>query len=129
MSAFRVMLLLWLAVFVIQSAFNAVITNFDADDSDEDDPEWLMAPAIVSRFVATAMGLFVLIVVFRTRMYVRNRYGIPEETCNGCEDCCCAFWCTTCTVCQMLRHTADYNTYPAGCCTEDGLTAGAPEVV
>lgn len=129
MSAFIVMVSIWLVVAIIQSVFNIVIDVFDADDSTEDDPTWLLAPDIISRVVATAMAVFVLIVVFRTRLYVRHRYGIPEASCNGCEDCCCAFWCTPCTVCQMLRHTADYNTYPGGCCTEDGLAAGAPEVV
>ena len=31
------------------------------------------------------------------------------------------FWCSCCTVAQMARHTADYETYAARCCSDTGL--------
>ena len=73
--------------------------------------------------------LFVLIVTIRARAHIRGRYNIPEKRCVGCEDCCCAFFCSPCTICQMSRHTADYHKYGSACCTEDGLIDGAPDVV
>lgn len=41
---------------------------------------------------------------------------------------CCAFWCTCCTIAQISRHTADYEHYPAFCCTESGLAENAPAI-
>jgi Cys-rich protein (TIGR01571 family) len=74
--------------------------------------------------------LFCVIVTMRLRNYVRHKYTIPATTCDGCcEDCCCAFWCLPCTVCHVSRHTADFRNNPAGCCTDNGLYRGAPNVV
>ncbi|KAL9180871.1 hypothetical protein ACHAXT_011324 [Thalassiosira profunda] len=73
--------------------------------------------------------LFVMVLVCRTRRQIRDRYSIPEQQCRGSEDCCCAFWCTCCTVSQMARHTADYETYAGLCCSETGMPAHAPSIV
>jgi len=73
--------------------------------------------------------VFFLFIVIRTRGYIREKYGIREKYCEGCQDCCLGFWCPCCTVAQMARHTADYRTYSAGCCTETGLAGGAPDIV
>ena len=78
-----------------------------------------------------SLGLFVylLIVVMNTRNYIRRKYAIPERDCNGCEDFCCALWCQCCTITQIARHTADYDTYAAACCTENGLPPHVPNPV
>jgi Cys-rich protein (TIGR01571 family) len=57
----------------------------------------------------------------RTRNLVRRKFKIGKSF--GCfGDCCCAFWCSACSVCQMASHTADYrNRHKARCCTETGL--------
>lgn len=52
---------------------------------------------------------------------IRNKYQIPEDRCLGCEDCMCATFCMPCTICQMGRHTADFDTYRGTCCTKSGL--------
>jgi hypothetical protein len=39
-----------------------------------------------------AFGIFYVVIMARARCRVRSRYGIPERTCHGCEDCCCAFF-------------------------------------
>jgi hypothetical protein len=39
-----------------------------------------------------------------------------------CEDCCLATFCNCCTIMQMARHTADYTSSRATCCTANGLT-------
>jgi hypothetical protein len=57
----------------------------------------------------------------RTRRAIREKHAIPEQTCVGCEDVVCVACCGCCTVVQMSRHTADYDKYPAHCCTETGL--------
>lgn len=65
--------------------------------------------------------LYFLYMVTQTRRIVRREFDIPELRCHGHEDCCMAVFCTCCTIAQMGRHTADYETYQSYCCTETGL--------
>jgi Cys-rich protein (TIGR01571 family) len=76
-----------------------------------------------------AFTILLVVIMARARIRIRSRYGIPERTCHGGEDCCCAFWCSCCTISQMARHTADYENYPARCCSETGLSPNAPLIV
>jgi len=59
--------------------------------------------------------------VKNTREAIRDKYQIPETQCIGCEDCLCSTFCMSCTICQMGRHTADFDTYNGTCCTRTGL--------
>eukprot|EP00571_Detonula_confervacea_P012178 CAMPEP_0172296826 /NCGR_PEP_ID=MMETSP1058-20130122/22_1 /TAXON_ID=83371 /ORGANISM="Detonula confervacea, Strain CCMP 353" /LENGTH=263 /DNA_ID=CAMNT_0013005887 /DNA_START=174 /DNA_END=965 /DNA_ORIENTATION=+ len=83
-------------------------------------------------YVGTSWALSVIFIIFivgvvaKTRQRIRQTYGIPEQSCGGCEDCCCAYWCTCCTISQMARHTADYETYAGQCCSDTGLPPHAP---
>jgi Cys-rich protein (TIGR01571 family) len=77
-------------------------------------------------FLRGILSLFCFVVTMRMRSYIRGKYAIPG---GCCEDCCCSFWCTPCTVCQISRHTADFNAHPAACCSDNGLNPGAPDVV
>jgi len=72
--------------------------------------------------------VFVIYLVAKTRKQIRSKYGIPEQSCHGCEDFCCALWCQWCTVAQMGMHTADYDTYAALCCSENGQPTHFPLV-
>jgi Cys-rich protein (TIGR01571 family) len=65
---------------------------------------------------------FMVILVTKVRIIVRQRYEIPESQCVGCEDVCCAFWCSCCTVSQLARQTADYDMEEARFFTNDGLS-------
>jgi len=79
----------------------------------------------------------------RTRSYIRQKYGIPARYCGSSnieslqastrschyEDFCCSFCCLCCTASQMARHTMDYDTYPATCCTPTGVRDSVPDVV
>jgi len=65
--------------------------------------------------------LYFLCMIAKTRRLIREEYGIPELRCQGREDCCLAVFCSCCTIAQMGRHTADYETYRAYCCTDTGL--------
>lgn len=73
----------------------------------------------IASFAVTLLGavkeLYAVAVTMRIRAHVREKYGIPEQHCVGCEDCCCSFWCMRCVMCQISRHTADYRKYRAGC--------------
>mmetsp|Transcript_1815 Transcript_1815/g.4029 ORF Transcript_1815/g.4029 Transcript_1815/m.4029 type:complete len:241 (-) Transcript_1815:48-770(-) len=65
--------------------------------------------------------LYMVNLTRKVRGSIRNKYQIPEEHCVGLEDCCCAAFCMPCAICQMGRHTADFDTYRATCCTKTGL--------
>jgi Cys-rich protein (TIGR01571 family) len=65
--------------------------------------------------------VYVLYIVTITRRQVRREYNIPELRCKGFEDCCMSVFCTCCIIGQMGRHTADYETYRAYCCSDTGL--------
>ena len=70
---------------------------------------------------AAVVCLFYFLLI-KTRKIVRENYGIPEgKQCPGNEDALASIFCTSCTVSQMGRHTADYTTYRGHCCTQTGL--------
>ena len=56
-----------------------------------------------------------------TRHTLRARYMIPERRCRKCEDMCCATFCNPCTIAQMNRHTGDFSTFRALCCSATGM--------
>jgi Cys-rich protein (TIGR01571 family) len=71
--------------------------------------------------VRTIWFVYTLIVMIKLRRAVRDKYKIPQSCCGGCEDCCCVFFCSCCTMAQLARQTADYERQRAYCCTETGL--------
>jgi Cys-rich protein (TIGR01571 family) len=75
------------------------------------------------------ISLFYLVLLCRTRRHIREKYQIPEQQCHGCEDCCCSYWCSCCTLAQMARHTGDYAAHGSRWCSETGMAPGAPSIV
>ena len=51
---------------------------------------------------------FFLICMIRQKIRMRDEIQEtmcrPHDPCAGCEDCCCSWWCTPCTICQLMRH-------------------------
>ncbi len=80
-------------------------------------------------FLNIIFAVFTWIIVTRTRKRIRSKYSIPAKNFGEYEDFCCSLWCTCCTLSQMARHTADYETYAARCCSETGLSPNAPSIV
>jgi len=137
-TAFKVLALLFFVDVAVDQAFDYWIDPYFEYDVDGDGnvvmenphvPTWVLALIGVRAVMRFAFFVYVLVLTIRTRSYVRDRYRIPETRCKGCEDCCFAFWLPCCTITQMARHTADYDTYAAACCTETGLSDHVPEVV
>jgi hypothetical protein len=90
---------------------------------------WMWVASCTQDVLRFLFWTYMLVLLIRARAYVRRLYSIPEQNCTGCEDCCCSFWLPCCTALQIARHTADYDTHGASCCTETGLPLTAPEVV
>jgi|EP00966_Prymnesium_polylepis_P152649 Cys-rich protein (TIGR01571 family) len=60
--------------------------------------------ALVGDMISFLELVTFVFLIATVRSAVRERDGIREEQCFGCEDCCCALWCNACVTCQMLRH-------------------------
>jgi len=84
-------------------------------------------PNPVAQFLSAVYFLYMLYVITKVRKLIRQRDGIPEKNCVGCEDVACALCCGCCTVSQMARQTADYDTEEAAFFTTDGLGSKANE--
>lgn len=80
----------------------------------------------IGGFLFTEWSVYSL---YRTRQNVRARYQIDQQHCIGCEDLCCAVWCSFCATAQMLRHTGEYETYPGVYLSKTGHPPTAPLVV
>jgi Cys-rich protein (TIGR01571 family) len=141
-SAFKAIACIFVVFIVVDHILSTLITPYrpsmepTIDDNGDyvppdysSVPTWVWVTLGIEYAVEFAFFLYMLIVLIRTRAYVRQRYNIPEQNCAGCEDCCCAFWAPCCTTLQIARHTADYDKYTAACCSETGLPPSAPHVV
>jgi Cys-rich protein (TIGR01571 family) len=80
----------------------------------------------VNRFRLIVESSIMFAVVWYMRHHIRKKYSIPG---GHCQDCCCAFFCSSCSIAQMMRHTADYDIYVSKCCTETGVPNHAPSIV
>lgn len=83
-------------------------------------------------FVYYALTILALVAMTQARYYVRTKWSIPADCCegSGClSDCCCVYWCSCCSIIQMMRHTHDEEVDPYSCGSATGLDAGAAEVV
>lgn len=126
------MLALFLVTTVTTGGVGQVIESFfvdDHDDYEEQDgtdntPEYAAAISLFRVGWAFFYYVFIVIVAIRTRAYVRGRYKIrPRYGCGECEDVCCVMACYPCVVCQLSRHTVDYENHRARCCTDTGLAS------
>lgn len=124
-STFRILFWIGIVYWIISAAlpFLTVATLYV-----EDQLSYVLAFFIVD-IVILVFAVFLLVLVSKTRKYIRNKYQIPAQRCSCCEDLCCSFWCTCCAVAQMARHTGDYEAYRGMCCSETGLPPHAPSYV
>ena len=137
-TAFRVLLLVFvgyqfLDTFFYYLTFDSIQGKYDPEQDQvvypDVVPAWANAIDAFREALTTAYMLFMLFITIRTRSAIRSKYVIPQKKCVGCEDFCCSLFCCGCTICQMARHTADYNKYSSSCCTETGLDYSTPHIV
>jgi Cys-rich protein (TIGR01571 family) len=92
-------------------------------------PTWVRLFVILCGNFGAIIILLGWIATCIARKSLRNKYHIAPGACGCCEDCCCAYFCQPCTLCQLARHTADYRVHQAYCCNPTGLSLQAPEMV
>lgn len=86
--------------------------------------ELTVADVLAFALINFCMIGFVVFVTQSTRSSLREKFMIREERCFDFEDLCCAVWCLPCTLCQMARHTANYDDYEVVSCSKTGLPDG-----
>lgn len=129
---FRRMVILVICYWIVASIFAPQSSGFEVNDDGTmtaipaDSPIW---QRLIYHTLTTLFSLYFLVILIKVRAAVRRRYAIPEQRCHGMEDCCCAFFCSCCTVAQVARQTADYDERRAVCCSENGLPAMAPAII
>ena len=96
------------------------------DDINGAQVDGFLVGAVLSDFIHYSFFGLTVYVLVNVRQQVRQRYGIPGHV-N--EDCVCSCCCPCFVAGQMLRHTTDYDVYPATCCTDRGIPAHAPSIV
>jgi Cys-rich protein (TIGR01571 family) len=67
---------------------------------------WISSIQFVASFLVWAWSVWTLTA---TRAFVRAKYQIPEGQFHGCEDLCCALFCSCCTIAQISRHTEGFE--------------------
>ena len=126
-STFRIIAFLWITWLSLR-----ILPNYFTVASTDEYGELNMTGGFVILFLSLlgmAISIFFFIITCKTRRHIREKYQIPEQQCHGCEDCCCTYWCSCCTVAQMARHTGDYANHGARWCSETGLPPNAPSIV
>jgi len=111
--------LLGMATFAMMG--DLVIDENNSYDVTEGKGLMVMILHYVREILYYAFMIYILIALYRTRKAVREQHNIPTQSCGNYEDVCCTLFCSFCTTMQLMRQTADYDTYNANCCTETGL--------
>jgi hypothetical protein len=111
-----------------------VTATASLDPSDHRSSHLVMVINNVGTVVTYAYAFFVMFVLFVLRSTVRSKYGIRASKMSNADldDCCIVFivpFGTGLVASQLLRHTADYDAYPARLCSSTGLSTGAPSIV
>jgi Cys-rich protein (TIGR01571 family) len=138
LSAFKFLLILYLSYIVLDFILNSAKASVDDNPISYDEygnayynndittkNDTYKAINAVQSTLGAILGLFLLVLLIKTRGFIRQMSSIPG---NSFKDCCASFWCSCCTVTQMAFHTADYNAYSPACCSDTGLSGDAPPV-
>ena len=125
MSTFR-MFFVATVVFCTADILSSCIQNAYADDGDDAAsnnaiPTFPLVILSICQLVQCVLGIAGCVATIHTRQHVRDVYNIPATL--PAEDVLCACCCSSCTICQMARHTTDYYKEDAEMCTETGLGA------
>lgn len=128
MSTFLILVITFVTYIIIDNILDIFSDPWDKFDTNDDEEELSTKEIIIECVRGTLsflFSLYVLVLLIKARGYIRSKYEIPG---SGVKDCCASFWCSCCALTQMARHTADYETYNAACCTDTGLPHTAPAI-
>lgn len=131
-TTFKIIVFVTVVYYILDTTLGAIVAPYGFtvdshnkivfDKVDVPPPVGIRVAMSIRGLLELGYFLYVLIIMIRTRAAVRRQSGIPSS--SPCEDCCCSYWCSCCTVAQMARHTSNVNRYEAACCTDTGLVQG-----
>ena len=130
-SVFRSLPTIFLLHFIfIETALSAlVMAQIHARDAGYGPvPSWAYILLAIRAMCRIALVGYFCLLTYRTRTHIRERYSIPERDQSCYDDCLISVCCPSLSIAQMARHTADYATYNAMCCSPTGLSEYAPPV-
>lgn len=87
-------------------------------------PGWVIFFLLCRDILRILFFVYVVTMAIKTRKRLRQSYEIPDECCRGGEDFCYSFFCNSCSVSQMMRHTTDYYVEEPKCCSKTGVAEG-----
>ena len=126
-STFRILLYITVVYQLLQQFLKYSSLLFV--DENGDVPTMALIVFEWQHFLSIIFSVFTLVSLTKVRKRIRSKYSIPSKNCGECEDFCCSLWCPCCSLSQMARHTAHYETYAARCCSETGLSPNVPSIV
>jgi Cys-rich protein (TIGR01571 family) len=59
--------------------------------------------SIIAGIIGLIFSCYMLVAICNTRSAMRRKYNIPPSMCGGCDDFCCACWCSCCAVSVQER--------------------------
>ena len=121
-NTFIVAVIVTVAIRVFQGILESVYGSMK-DELHGDIPPGIYVPYVIFTFPVWFYFMWILV---KTRWHIRNKYHIPSRLCGPVEDIFCGLCCPCCSVSQMGRHTTNYGTNKAQCCTKTGLNLNVP---
>ena len=111
MSAFKFLFICTTVYFIVISILGAIVNANDKDDdpyNTTEDENNIVAVALVQDIIQLIFFIFVLVLMIRTRSYIRSKYAIPAQCCSGnCEGCeGKQFFARVCTCPFLVSHAA-----------------------
>jgi PLAC8 family len=137
-GAFPIIFGLVLFYWAVRLALSAAVIYIDPQRAfaDPDDLESLPPPSASFITVMIMIDLWfylswvvMAVILYNVRKTTRQMYGIPVGCSGESEDCLVSTFCPCFAAGQLLRHTTQYEIYPATCCTERGIPPHAPSIV
>jgi len=120
-----------MVVLVVIQSVNSLLDYKNAPSDPTIDAE-LSASDYIFQIIYYIVLIFALAALTRARFFMREKWSIPADCCEGfgcLSDCCCAYWCGCCATIQMMRHTHDEKQDGYSCGSKTGLSDDAADVV
>jgi len=128
--------MVWTVLMIVVIAVQSIDVALNYEKNASSDSTYtsveLSASDYIFEIIYLIVSIFALAALTRARFFMREKWSIPADCCEGfgcLSDCCCAYWCGCCATIQMMRHTHDEKQDGYGCGSKTGLSDDAADVV
>jgi len=127
-TPYKVLLLVTFAFVMMDHLLSIIILPYISGEENVV-PDWAILFLAFRAIFRCMFLVYILVIMVRTRSFMRKKYAIREQYCSRYDDCLLSIICPCCSVAQMARHTANYRHSKAACCSETGLPPQAAGIV